>query len=181
MSRTFTRERCIPWLFSQAGVQLDEEPEQVAPSVDGLRARIPRPAALGLRFTGLASLFAAAVVLMTGARPARAEGEATSASARTITGYTLGGLGVGAFVVGRRIGRSAPGLAVLCAGREADLDPESMTALVGGARTRMAQTAWPEGQVWLISEAPLSDERKAHAAGLKVRCFTPVNGRITEV
>ncbi|MBZ5710574.1 hypothetical protein [Nannocystis pusilla] len=181
MSRMFTRERCIPWLFSQARVRLDEEPEQVAPSVDGLRARIPRPAAIGLRFTGLASLFAAAVVLMSGSRPARAEGEATSASGRTITGYTLGGLGLGALVVGRRMGRNAPGLAVLCAGREADLEPGAMTALIGAARGRMAQTSWPEGQVWLISEAPLSDERKAHAAGLKVRCFTPVNGRITEV
>jgi len=181
MSRTFTRERCIPWLFSQAGVQLEDEPQQVAPSVDGLRARIPRRAALGLKFTGLLSLFAAAVVLMAGARPAQAESATGGSSARTITGYGLGGLGVGAFVVSRRVGRSAPGLAVLCAGREADLDPAPLAALVGAARTNMAQTSWPQGQVWLISEAPLSGERKAHAATLQVRCFAPVNGRITEV
>lgn len=171
----------MPWLFSRAGVQIVDEPQAVAPDIDELRARIPRRAALGLRFTGLVGLFAAALALMAGVRPARAEGDTTRSSVRTITGYTLGGLSLGAFLVGRRLGRTSPALAVLCAGREADLDPARLAALIGGARKRLSEGSCPEAHVWLISQTPLSTDRKAHAEALKVRCFAPIDGRIIEV
>lgn len=179
MSRVFTRERCIPWLCAR--VPVDDEPQEVALSVDELCARIPRRAARGLRWSGALGLVAAAVVLLTAARPARADSSGARPSARSVAGYTLGGLGLGALAASRRLHRSSPGLAVLCAGRDADLDPGSLAALVKTARARLSETAWPEGHVWLISERPLTADRRAHAAALQVRCFVAVNGRITEV
>jgi hypothetical protein len=179
MSRVFTRERCMPWLCAR--IPLDDEPQEVALSVDELCARLPRRGARGLWISGLLGLAAAAVVLLTAAGPARAESTGPGPSVRLLAGYTLGGLGVGALAVSRRLHRNAPGLAVLCAGRDADLDPTRLTALVKTARARLSETAWPEGHVWLISERPLSAERKAHAAALQVRCFVAVDGRITEV
>ena len=182
MSKTFSGDRCVPWLYSQAGVRVEGEPRSVAPAVDEVRARVPRKAALGLKFGGMAGLFAAAMVLMAGARPARAEGEpAPAASVRAMTGYALGGLSIASFAVGRRLDRSAPALAVLCAARGAELDDHQLAALAGDARKRLADAAFPEGQVWLISEAPLAAEPRAEAAALKVRCFAPVQGRIVEV
>ncbi|WP_434415508.1 hypothetical protein [Nannocystis pusilla] len=179
MSRVFTRERCIPWLCAR--VPLDDEPQEVALSVDELCARIPRRAARGLRLSGVLGLGAAALVLLTAPRPARAESAAGGPAVRSVAGYALGGLGLGALAVSRRLHRTSPGLAVLCAGRDADLDPTRMAALVKTARARLSETAWPKGHVWLISEGPLSAERKAQAAALEVRCFVAVNGRITEV
>ncbi|PCC66499.1 hypothetical protein SAMN02745121_00772 [Nannocystis exedens] len=179
MSRVFTRERCIPWLCAR--VPLDDEPQEVALSVDELCARIPGRAARGLRLSGAIGLVAAAVVLLTAPRPARAESSAAGSSVRSVVGYTLGGLGLGALAVSRRLHRTSPGLAVLCAGRDADLGPMRLAGLVTTARARLSETAWPKGHVWLISEGPLSAERKAHAAALGVRCFVAVNGRITEV
>lgn len=181
MSRTFTRERCIPWLFSRKGAAVEGEPREVAADVDALLVRQPHRGALGLRMTGVAGLFAAAIVLMIAARPARAEGSAGNTSAITTAGYTIGGLSVGAFAVGRRIGRNAPAFAVLCAGREAALDESALAELVAGARKNLVERSYPEGQVWLVAEAPLSAASKARAAALEVRCFAPVGTQIAEL
>lgn len=182
MSKSFAGERCVPWLFSQAGVRVEGEPQAVAPGVEAVRARIPQRGAVACKFGGIAGLFVAAVVLMTGARPARGEtAEASTATIQAATGYTIGGLSLGAFALGRRLDRSSPALAVLCAGSGAALDDNHLTALAGDARKRLADQSWPEGQVWLISEAPLSPAVRAEAQALQVRCFTPVQGKIVEV
>lgn len=182
MSKSFSGERCVPWLYSQAGVRVEGDPKTVAPAVDEVRARVPRRAALGLKFGGMVGLFASAMVLMAGARPAKAEGApAPTASVRTVAGYSLGALSIGAFAFGRRLDRTAPALAVLCAARGAQLDDHQLAALAGDARKRLADASFPEGQVWLISETPLAGEHKAQADALHVRCFAPVQGRIVEV
>lgn len=182
MSSSFSADRCVPWLFSQAGVRLEGEPCSVAPAVDQIRGRIPRRSALGLKFAGFAGLFTAAIVMMAGARPARAEATTSAVpSIRSTAGIVIGAASVGAFAAGRRMDRSAPAIAVLCAGRDAVLDEHQLAALAGGARKGLAESSWPEGQVWLVSEAPLGAARLAQAGALEVRCFAPVNGRITEV
>jgi hypothetical protein len=182
MSKSFSGERCVPWLYSQAGVRVEGEPQAVAPAVDEVRARVPRRAALGLKFGGMVGLFAAAMALMAGARPAKAEASAPqTTSVRSIAGYTLGGLSIAAYATGRRLDRSAPALAVLCAAKGAELDDHQLAALAGDARKRLTDESWPEGHVWLISEAPLSPERRHQADALHIRCFAPVQGRIAEV
>ncbi|MFY0532755.1 hypothetical protein [Nannocystis pusilla] len=40
MSKTFSGDRCVPWLYSQAGVRVEGEPKSVAPAVDEVRARV---------------------------------------------------------------------------------------------------------------------------------------------
>src|SRR5690606_16364906 len=102
-------------------------------------------------------------------------------SVRTTTGAVLGAASVGAFTVGRRMDRSAPALAVLCAGRDAVLDEQQLAALTSGARKRLADASWPEGQVWLVSERMLPAVRLAQACAVKVRCFASIDGRLTEV
>lgn len=183
MNQQFASARCVPWLFSHAGVRVEGEAHPVAPDIEEVRGRIPRPGAFGCKFAGFAGLFVAAIVLMTGARPARGETttEAPTTSIRAATGYTIGGLSLGAFALGRRLDRSSPALAVLCAGSGAALDDDRLTALAGDGRKRLADQSWPEGQVWLISEAPLSPAVRAEAQALQVRCFTPVQGKIAEV
>ncbi|MDC0718772.1 hypothetical protein [Nannocystis bainbridge] len=182
MSKSFSGDRCVPWLYSQAGVRVEGEPKPVAPAVDEVRGRVPRRAALGLKFGGMAGLFAAAMALMAGARPAKAEGPVSqAASVRAIAGYTLGGLSIASFAIGRRLDRTAPALAILCAARGAELTDHQLAALAGDARKRLTDASFPDGQVWLISEAPLADGQKAEADALKVRCFAPVQGRIVEV
>lgn len=182
MNQQFASARCVPWLFSHAGVRVEGEAHPVAPNIEEVRGRIPRPGAFGCKFGGFAGLFVAAVVLMTGARPARGEtAEASTATIQAATGYTIGGLSLGAFALGRRLDRSSPALAVLCAGSGAALDDNHLTALAGDARKRLADQSWPESQIWLISEAPLSPAVRAEAQALQVRCFTPVQGKIVEV
>jgi hypothetical protein len=181
MSKSFAGERCVPWLFSQAGVRVEGEPQAVAPGVEAVRARIPQRGAVACKFGGIAGLFVAAVVLMAGSRPARAEAPSSASTVQSAAGYTIGGLSIGAFAVGRRLDRSAPALAVLCAGRDAALDERLVAELTGAARKRLADESWPDGQVWLISEAPLAPGAQAQAQAQKVRCFTPVQGKIVEV
>jgi hypothetical protein len=181
MSRTFTRERCIPWLCSQAGVRLEDEPQEVARAVDELHGRLRHRATLGLRFAGVVGVLAAALALLTGGSRRGRDEELAQSTARMITCCALGSLGVAALLLGRRLERTAPALAILCAGREADLDVAPLAELVDGARDRMSDTTCPERQIWLVSEVPLSSECKADADALLVRCFAPVNGRFTEV
>lgn len=181
MSRTFTRERCIPWLCSQAGVRLEDEPQEIARAVDELHGRLRHRATLGLRFAGAVGLLAAALTMLTGSRRGRDETDLAHSSVRVLTTCALGGLGIAALLLGRRLERSAPALAILCAGRDADLDFAPLEDLVDDARSRMSASTCPKRQVWLISEVALSSDCKADAAALQVRCFAPVNGRITEV
>lgn len=178
----FAADRCIPWLFSQAGVRVEDDPRPVAPAVEAVRARIPRRSAFRLKFAGVVGLFSAAIAFMAGARPATAQAAPTAAvSLRPAIGFALGGVSVGAFAIGRRLERTSPALTVLCAARGADLDDARLDALAGDARKRLAEESWPDGQVWLVSEAPLAADRRAHAAALNLRCFAPIQGRITEV
>lgn len=181
MSKTFANDRCIPWLISQAEVRVDGEPEQVAPAVHALRARTRPPSAFRLKFAGLIALFAASIAFMAGARPARAEGAPQAPSVRPTVGVALGGLGLGALALGRRLDRTAPGVSILCVGSAALLGEHELTTLAAGARRRLADISWPEGHVWMISEAPLAPTLRARAGALGVRCFAPVAGRITEV
>lgn len=177
MSRIFTRERCIPWLFSQAGVRFDDNPQEVAPDIDRLDARLPGRTAAGFRIVGIFGMFAAAIVLMSAMRPARADGASLRSPVLVATGGVLGGLSVGALIAGRRIGRNAPALVILCAGRRADIGAASLKTLVGP----VAEPCAPGRGVWLISEATIPSDAKASAKELEVRCFALASGRIVEV
>ncbi|HEY8376899.1 MAG TPA: hypothetical protein VIK91_10445 [Nannocystis sp.] len=181
MSKSFTRDRCIPWLFSGNGVAVDGEPREVASDVDVLRARLPNPRAFRLSLAGGAGLFLAAILLMIASRPARSDGPARSSAPVATAGYVVGGTSIGLFALGRRASRNAPALAVLCAGREATLDDAALQGLAESARKSLVERSYPEGQIWLVTETPLSADRKARASELGMRCFAPVSGRIVEV
>lgn len=181
MPTSFAHDRCVPWLASQVEVRVLGEPEPVAPAVHALRGRVRSQHALRLKFLGLALLFAASIAFMASARPARADGGPQGPAVRPSLGVGLGGLGLGAFALGRRFDRSAPGLAVLCVGGAALLDARELTDLAAGARRRLADISWPEGHVWMITEARLAPDLRARAAALGLRCFAPVAGRIAEV
>jgi hypothetical protein len=173
-SPSFAADRCVPWLFSSAGVRVEGDPQPVAPAVAAIRARIPHRSGFRLKFAGVLGLFFAAIAFMTGIRPA--EAGSSRASLGPAVGFGLGGFSVGAIAIGRRLERTSPALTVLCAGRGADLDDPTLADLVGDARKRLAEESWPEGHVWLISEAPLAADSRARAEALEVRCFTPVRG-----
>lgn len=181
MSRIFTRERCIPWLSSRIEVRLDDDPHEVAPDIDRLRARLPGRVAAALRRSGALGLFVAAIVLLASARPERDGAAASHASGWIAAGGALGGLSLGALVVSRRLGRHAPALAILCAGRRADLRATPLAALVGDVRDKNPAPPPARGLVWLISEQPLPHDGQARARELAVRSFTVVNDRIAEV
>lgn len=178
-SHSFASERCVPWLYSQAGVRPEGEPAALAPGLHAVRARHRLPAAFRAKFVGLLALCASFIGAMADARPAHAA-DASQASARPAISAALGGLSLGAFALGWRLDRNAPALAVLCAARGADL---SLCAeLVAGARRGLVDRSWPDGQVWLVAEGPLSASVREQAQTLGVRCFTPLaGGRISEV
>lgn len=182
MSTSFAHDRCVPWLITQAEVRVEGEPERLGPGVELLRGRVRRPFAFGSKFAGLIGLFAAAIAFMAGVRPVRAEGGAPQGpSVATYVGGALGGFGLGAIALGRRLERGAPGVSILClAGGPALSEPE-LSSLADGARRRLGDIAYPEGHVWIVSEAALTPDLRARAGALGVRCFSPVAGRIAEV
>jgi hypothetical protein len=181
MSDDFATTRCLPWLTTRDDVRVVGEPEPVAPGVAVLRGRLRPLWALRLKFAGFAALVASLLVMMGAARPARAEGQpkGPSTAVRAVE-LGLGGLGLGAFAVGRRLDRTAPGVSILCLAGAAARDP-ALAQLSADARRRLSAEPWPEGPVWMISDAEpsLAARTSARELGLRV-FFTDRAGRIVE-
>lgn len=181
MRTSFASDRCLPWLTSQAEVRVEGDAAELAPGVELLRGRVRSPSAFRVKFAGVVGLFAAAVAFMAGARPARADAAAQGPAIATSAGAALGGLSVGAFALGRRLDRSAPGVSILCVAGSVPLAARDLSSLADGARRRRADMTWPEGHVWMITETALAPDLRARAGALGLRCFSPVGGRIAEV
>jgi hypothetical protein len=178
----FATARCLPWLSHRDDIRVVGAPEPVAPGVDLLRARVRPPWAVRFKFAGFLSLVAALLVMMGAARPAQADARAkpTSAAVRGVE-LGLGGLGLGAFAVGRRLDRSAPGVSILCLGAGADRRDPGLDTLTRAARARMSAESWPEGPVWMIAEGEPTAAARAQARELGVRVFfTDGAGRVRE-
>lgn len=175
-------DQCAQWLQFQQDVRVEGSPQEVAPGVHALRGRAQPPSVFRAKFAGVVSLFAAAVALMADARPAPAREEApqgpTVARAAAIS---LGGLGLGAFALGRRFDRTAPGLSVLAAAAGATLDERELRSLVTGARKDLSENSWSKGPVWLVAEGSLAPDSRAVAAELGVRCFLATQSGVVEV
>lgn len=176
----FATARCLPWLSHRDDIRVVGDPESVAPGVDLVRARVRPPWAVRFKFAGFLSLVAALLVMMGAARPAQADARAkpTSAAVRGVE-IGLGGLGLGAFALGRRLDRSAPGVSILCLG--AGRNDDGLDALARSARARMSAESWPEGPVWMIAEGEPTTAAKADARQHGLRMFfTDRAGRVHE-
>lgn len=178
----FATARCLPWLSNRDDIRVVGAPEPVAPGVDLLRARVRLPWAVRFKFAGFLSLVAALLVMMGASRPAQADARAqpTSAAVRGVE-IGLGGLGLGAFAVGRRLDRSAPGVSILCLGGAADRRDPGLAALAEAAHSRMSAESWPQGPVWMIAEGEPTPAARTEARELGLRVFfTDAAGRVRE-
>lgn len=182
MSDEFATQRCLPWLTTRDDVRVIGAPEPVAPGVALLRGRLRPPWSLRLKFAGLVSLVASLLVMMGAARPPRAEGQPRGPSSLVRGAEVgLGALGLGAFALGRRLDRSAPGVSILCMAAGADRREPGLDALAADARRRLSADSWPEGPVWMISEHEPAAAARDRARELGLRVFFPDRaGRIHE-